>query len=118
MKLRINCTCESLKKSANCTINYGQNCWIAHAVIELFPHAEIGSIGIFPFFNLDDKFGAIALPYNAINAIDEFDNSTPEERLQMSPFSFEIEVPDEVIERIGISQVNEILSKSKNLERV
>ena len=54
----------------------------------------------------------------AAKFVAQFDGSTPEERVLLPEFSFEIDVPSEVIEKIGIGEVYRVLSESKTLELV
>jgi hypothetical protein len=50
--------------------------------------------------------------------IDTFDKKTPFERLEMDELSFEVDIPEEVIEEIGINEVHQILEKTPSLELV
>ncbi len=95
------------------------NCWVANAVRDIFPYAEVGSADINPFtYDLTVDVClidyCIPLPPNAIEMIREFDACegkaawlTVHNRLKLKPFSFIIDVPEEVIEQIDISAVYE-----------
>lgn len=137
MKILIKVTKEILEKSSRCIQETGFNCAIALAVREIFPNSWTRSAFIHildmnqlndtkikepkkSFGNLIDEFTLfmIQLPEEAQIFIDEFDSNGIKERLEMEPISFEIDVPDELINEIGISQVFKILSESKTLEHV
>lgn len=72
--------------------------------------------GINPMETLYDHL--IKVPKDARNFIINFDNSTPEQRLEMNEFSFEIDVPEELINEISIDEVHEVLKKTPSLELV
>jgi hypothetical protein len=118
-KLLIKITPEVLERAKMCGIeNTGENCAIAIAVRDIFPKAWIGRNLFFPFC---DKSGGksnteldVDLPYEATRFITHFDSLTPLERVALPPFSFTVTLPDEVVERIDISQV----WKSETLELV
>ena len=131
MKVKVNVTRDVLERSKMCghgdDIVISRHCGIAVAVIDLFPDANVQST----FINLLGCGGLMSylpalltqpdfcrLPYEAINFIDDFDYAEPEERVLMSPFSFEIEVPEYVINKIGIGEIYRVLSESKTLELV
>jgi hypothetical protein len=61
---------------------------------------------------------SVILPQIAKEFISEFDESMPDERVLMQPFSFEIEVPEYVISKIGISAIYKTLSESSTLSLV
>jgi hypothetical protein len=63
-------------------------------------------------------FGVIDLPDTATEFIFQFDSRRPADRLTMPEISFEVDVPSEMIEAIGIGQAYKILSESKTLELV
>lgn len=132
MEIKINITPEILKESMFCNIdnNVGTNCAIGRAICNLFgQHAWVnnGSIFIYkdkPVFDgrgLKIHMGKIArigFPNRISKFIKQFDMSSPEQREKMSPTSFKIKVPNEVIDLIGIGQVYKELSESKTLELV
>jgi hypothetical protein len=139
LKVQVNVTKEVLERTRFCGIdkrtgikleasksNTGRNCGIGDAVSDLLPTAWVGLFSIQLYDAVPDweytgehySFHDIPLPDEAREFISEFDNSTPEQRAAMQPISFTIEVPDSVIDKIGIEQVTEILSKSETLTRV
>ena len=122
MKILIKITKEVLEKTKMCN-EEGKNapatsCAIAYAVRDIFPKAWVERTRIL----INGWYGGgdtqSLLPFKAIAFIEDFDDSTPEERVNMNPFSFEIDVPDSVINEIGIGQVYKVLSESKTLEYV
>ena len=121
MKILIKITKNILERSMMCGQNLnkvGENCAVALALRDVFPNAYVtGS-----FINIEGGWGgtndSIMLPENAVCFIASFDVKKPHERPLMRLFSFEIDVPDSVIESIGIDEVKQILSNSKTLEYV
>lgn len=126
MKITVKITKDVLKRSMMCgTMSnlgaVGKNCAIALAVIDIFPDAIVGPQKIYPFGDYVNGDGnKIDLPWEAISFIFYFDDlkKTPEARLALPEFSFEIEVPHSVIEKIGIGEAYRVLSESKTLELV
>jgi len=131
MKVLIKVTEQILEKSRFCSQNnpdtankVGFNCAIALAIRDILPNAWVGGNCIYS--NIDNKIksvsdlgikdGDINLPTNAAEFISRFDRNRPEDRLNMEPISFEIDFPDELVEKIGIDEVKEILNNSKTLE--
>lgn len=126
MKLQINLTQEVLEQSKNCKNEPGENCAIANAIRDIFPEAMIGEEKIFfkkfaskPFdFFLNSKNESIQLPLIASEFIKTFDNLNAAQRVDMKPISFEITIPDSIIDDINISEIQDILSHSKTLQLV
>lgn len=136
MKIQINITKEVLRASMYCSTKgsqkeclIGQNCAIGMAIFRLFgqiswvdgDYIQIYRGGL--TFNegghiINDYQTRIPLPQVAKNFIKMFDSELPEFRPGMAPLSFEIDVPNEVIDMIGIGQVYKVLSESKTLELV
>lgn len=146
MKVLIKVTKEILERSKMCTSKIvegvGFNCAISLAIREIFPNAWVG--GDINLINMDyfnenlpklkmsqsfDEFMLlllleesrtciIKLPIEAQDFIEDFDNNSAQRRVEMEPISFEINVPDEIIEEIGINEVYKVLSESKTLEMV
>lgn len=136
MKLQINITKEILEQSMWCSTTIpsrsrcylynegvGFNCAVALAINKLLSHAWVcsGCIEIFEtldqFIN-DECAYKIPMPSQVEQFINMFDQKPPTERVNMTPFSFEIDVPDELINKIGIDEVYAILWQSKTLELV
>jgi hypothetical protein len=125
MKIKINVTRDVLERSKMCGLIPGKerfvtNCMLAVAFKDLFPesfvvarHANL--LGMCGMMTAPD---CVILPNIAAHNRCLFDGKTPEERVLMSPFSFEIEVPEYVIERIGISTIYKVLSESSTMEMV
>jgi len=137
MKIRIHVTEEVLKKTKFCgsvqsTMNgesITKSCAIAYAIRQLFPTAEVnyGRIYFIAPTNrnltsddYNDGRRCSILPFDARSFITTFDalSHQPNERLNLDPFSFDIDVPSEVIDQIGIGEAYRILSESKTLELV
>lgn len=121
-----------------------ENCAIALAVRELAPFASVQYRGIFwlkydstliTALQLNNKFSMAKavkevnmksirqILYTELddatwNMIDSFDRATPTERLVLPEFSFEVDFPDILINRIGINQIKEILKNSETLQEV
>jgi len=126
MKLKIKITQEVLEATKMCGINKfmledstndtkNQNCAITYACRKLFPDCCTGLTQIFGKF---DDFEIANLPKKATDFIEQFDTSTPEERVKMKPFEFEVELTEEVLDLISIDQITKVLEKSTTLEIV
>ncbi len=137
MKIQINVTKDILERSKMCGLtgtprNTGFNCAISLAIREIFPDAWVATCKIVPFlfkplYNIKEVMSyevdsvtedIIALPKEASEFINEFDRYGSERRSRMQPISFEIDVPDSIIEKIGISEAIEIIKNSETLELV
>lgn len=140
MKLEIHITKEVLEKSAMCGFypgtrqtegnNVSENCAVAIAVRDIFPDAAIGPETIHTFGTNCPYNMKIEMPLEAramIMQFDNFRNSTDHRynkedaiagRKAMEPMSFVVDVPDVVIDKIGINEVHEAVKKSKTLELV
>lgn len=119
MKIQINVTKEILEKSKMCNSKMviGENCAIALAIRDIFPKTYVGNGTIFIGANIFEA-DQIDLPRNVSKFIVRFDKASAEERILMKEFSFEIDVPEKLINQIGINQVKEILEKSSTLQLV
>jgi len=121
--MKIKVTKEILKKSMWCGTSAGRgqiitNCAVALAVRDIFPRATVGYSSISTGFNK-----IITMPPEVKLFIEYFDTLkyAPEERLKMSELEFEIEIPDEIISKIGngnIEEVKTIIRNSETLELV
>lgn len=121
MKIKIKVTKDILKRSAMCgtfsqIAKVIENCAIALAVREVFPNAVVGQTSIRPFgYNITPS---IELPRCAKHFIKLFDKSCPIQRVSMPEFEFTVDVPDSVIDKIGIKDAIDIINKSETLELV
>ncbi len=114
----------------NLNDNEGMNCAIAKAICNIFPNTLVGSEVIRFFNSLEDlytytsdyfnsiPYERVELPLNAIDFIMEFDDLDPLDRVQLEPISFEIDVPDSVIDKINIDEVKKLLKNSNTMELV
>lgn len=141
MKLKVKITKEILEKSMLCNTELdfsnkvGENCAIGLAINQLIKDCWVStdcivsSIKMFELKNKKDyEFKGVSndtnfpwrilLPKEAINFITKFDNlrNTPLERLKLPELEFEIELPQEYIDTIDISEAVEIINKSQTLE--
>lgn len=139
ISLRISITKETLKQSMWCGVLPGfsfkpAHCAIANALKDIFPDALVfgGSGWLLPFpdknltevmFMTDAEFAnlqrsgkVIELPPAVKDFIIEFDLAKPYQRPYLPEISFEIELPEWVIERIDISGVTNALRQHPNLE--
>lgn len=120
MTIHIHVTKEILEKTKSCKCQV-ESCAVSEAVREIFPGAYTLVLAMYPFPVSETDLGTdvIDLPVEAAQFILNFDRAGSDEcRAAMRPISFDIEVPDSVIQRIGISQVESILSNSLTLEKV
>ena len=147
-RLRINLTKEIIEKSAYCGIRNDEgeiltksnnpsvkgdsdktssNCAIALAIWDIFPKSNVEAENIV-FYDrteiingeefLCNNYESTELPEEARCFIDRFDSYGYEQRIRMTPFSFEIEVPDKVIDRISLDELKESLVNHPTLELV
>lgn len=117
MIILIKVTKDVLFKSKDCYNNAGINCAIAFAVRQIFPEAYVTEEVL--YFWEYQRHNA-NLPDEAIRFIALFDSLKryPGIRVDLPEMQFEIDVPSEVIDKIGIGQVYKILSESRTLELV
>ena len=131
-KLKISVTKEILEKSRHCSNGESQgfNCAVALSIRDIFPTAYCFQ-SVLLFFEEDlidwrrrglfsglSKYPHAIFPPAVFSWIKEFDNSTPEERITMQPISFEIEIPDAVIEQINIDELRPLLTNHPTIELV
>lgn len=124
MKLRIHVTKEIYRRSMMCgtgiTVSGAEvrkSCAIALAVRDMAPFAEVFKDYI---QWLGEDYGVGKLPLLAMEMILRFDllKDRPTERLNLPEFSFDVDFPDELVDRIGLSELKSILEKSETLEEV
>lgn len=127
MKLKIKVTKEILERSKFCgteetiknLIDHIQtNCAVALAVREIFPKCYVKTYTITEHFVKEMSAWEIPLPEEVSSFIEAFDSLEPEQRVQMTPFEFEIPIPQEVIDSISIEGIKELIKDSKTLELV
>lgn len=122
MKLKIQVTKQHIKDAMFCGLKssaVNTNCAIALAVRDIWPNAAVGMEAISTGGNGGDYLGFkpdINLPSKATEFIREFDTLRDkcESRLNISPITFTIDIPDSVIDRIDISAVE----RSETLELI
>lgn len=111
--LTINVTKDSIEKAIFCSkeINFSKtSCAIAHAVRDIFPTAII----YFNHIELDGK--RIALPTIASEFIEVFDRIEPNQRIKLKPISFQVSMPDEIIDKLNIDDLKQQLKNHPTLE--
>lgn len=120
--LTINITKDVLKEAMYCGtqgsgLSASSHCGIAVAIRDIFPNALVG-LNSFTVDSVAEHLTEISLPMNARKFISNFDwlVLTPSKRLDMEEFSFDITLPDKVIETIDIEEVKQILKDSKILQ--
>lgn len=142
--MKVSVTKEILEQSKNCNANIvkegiGFNCAISIAIRELLPTAWVTDTEIIVLKNVEDfyeiivngeeivengihgldNYAEIKLPEEGTDFVHAFDNYSSEKRVAMEPISFDIEIPDSVLETIGdMEEVNSIIANSKTLELV
>jgi hypothetical protein len=136
-KFKINVTKEIYESAKNCKSilpiskgnGIGSNCAIAKAVAVLFPDVWVETQKIDFVSDWHEyiegpsayvgKYGSVELPIEVQDMIILFDNTSVEDRPNLPEFSFEIEVPDTLLEKVvDISSIEEILKDCKSLELV
>ena len=128
IKLEISITQDILNRSANCVSNVGQNCAIGLAIFDIFGDKSWVESEQILISNTNYKEGnvyrnknviaRIPLSNEAQEFIDEFDESLPHQRKLMEPFTFEIDIPENVIEMINIDEIYKVLETSTCLKLV
>lgn len=125
--LRIKVTKDILEKSKFCGGSFeiendiASNCAISISIRDVFPEAYVEYSGIYLSKERRDKhfpFPDIRIPTVARNFITAFDVKKPYQRVQMNEIEFEVEVPDEVIEKINIDEIRPLLLNHPTLELV
>jgi hypothetical protein len=123
VKLTIKITKEILERSKGCAAHEsGKNCAIALAIRDIMPGAFVSNRYIFPMYYKKDHSNfaeidlpSIDLPSIAINFISRFDAMLPEDRVFMEEIEFEVEIPDDFIQLIDISEVQKVLENHPTL---
>ncbi len=123
MEIKIHVTKEILERSKMCgtgdefTIaSITKSCAIALAVRDLIPNVEVEKTSIYLLY--ESKSVKVAeLPLSAQVFIKTFDKAKPEERTEMEPFSFIVDV-DVTKLPISIEEVYQVLDKCPTLEAV
>lgn len=135
MTILVKVTKEIIKLSAKCDSNFSprmeydlykditKTCAVSRAIVDLLPDAFVFQMSIRFFHTFDDyrkslHYVYISLPNKVHTWIKEFDSLTPSARLMMDPIEFEIDIPSNLIDKIGISEVYKVLSESPTLELV
>lgn len=113
-KLQIKVTKAILNKSAYCgytkedgtyiasdEASVAANCAVALAIRDIFPLAFVSPDQIIPFGDAyySHMYSEIQLPVVATQFIMEFDDTLPVDRKKMEPFDFEVEIPDDVLDK-------------------
>jgi hypothetical protein len=127
MKLTIKITKDILERSKLCGLDnklIGKNCAIACAVRDIFPYTEVTDTKIFLFdreipddeYRPNEAICKIPLPKEATEFIVEFDNTSSRNRPFMNSVEFDIEIPDEIIEKIvDIEDIKTIIVETPHL---
>ena len=125
MKLKIKITYEVLTTTRMCGIddfmledseNCGnsRNCAITYACRKLFTGCVTGGDAIY----LESGDTIANLPKIASDFIKRFDKATSDERVNIKPFEFEIELTKEALDLITIDEITKVLETSTTLEAV
>lgn len=126
-KLKISVTKDILEKTKLCghynndTNNVVSNCAVALAVRDIFPHAQVGYGTIAPFSASNDLSYynlSIDLPEEVTHYIKAFDRLSPDKRPSLHEIEFEVEICDEIINKIDIQEVQNILRNHPTLSLV
>ena len=119
--IRVNVTKKVIEKSKSCGSKkycknlvpgedtYTSNCAIANAVWDIIPNITVSDNAV-NFFNIKGDFLSwCKLPEEAQRFIEKFDKLQGEERLSLKPISFELKIPDSVIDNISIEEITKRL---------
>lgn len=120
MKIKIHVTKDILERSKMCGVKKNSltvhSCAVAIAVKDIFKSVAVDGITICVYHKIG--YTEIDLPEEARIFIRVFDNCKPKDRVLLPEFSFEITIPDSVIDKIGIEQATHLINESKTLELV
>ena len=111
--IRVNVTKKVIEESRFCGEqnwgNYASNCAIAKALWDIIPNVSVLETEVMFFDKNKGCIGISDLPHSAMYFIGKFDRSTPDEILSLEPISFELEIPDTVIDNISIEEITKRL---------
>lgn len=96
------------KNKINGLDGYMSNCAIAKAIWDIIPNICVLTQEVM-FYSKTSCLGVSDLPKKAVRFVDKFDRSSPAERLSLEPISFELEIPDTVIDNISIEEITKRL---------
>lgn len=117
-QLKITVTKDIIINSIKCDT---RNCAIAVAIRDIFPKAFVTDNEI--FFDGADEFDCpisetTLLPIEAQEFIQVFDKATPKKRKQMDEISFNITIPDSIIQKINIDEIKPLLENHPTLQLI
>ena len=115
-KLKIKVTKDILERSKNCgddghTV---KSCAVAVAVRDIFPCSSVTYRYIRPF----SSDLVIDLPKEVGGYIYKFDSTSTDERPSLPEFEFEVEISDEIIEKINIEELKPLLQNHPTLQLI
>jgi hypothetical protein len=100
------------------------NCAIALAIWDVIPFISVDFCTI-DFYTPKEYLSEVGRPYATTHLCEEaqalinrFDNSTPEGRRNMEPLSFELDIPDSVVENVSIEEITRLIEKCPTVELV
>lgn len=123
-KLRITVTKEILERSKDCGAGdfIPTNCAISLAVRDVFPLAAVYGTGRLSFlggsYDKLNNSNSVILSKEARSYVFKFDRTPSERRPFMPEFSFEISIPDEVLNEINIDELKPLLENHPTLELI
>lgn len=122
-KLTITVTKEILEKSKMCGVKgqiglVSENCAIALAIRDIFPNAKISlsSTSLVMGYFGKNVFGVIDHPNDMTEYIKLFDSTFSFDRPHLPEASFEIDIPDAVIDTINIDSIKPLLINHPTLK--
>jgi hypothetical protein len=97
----------------------GDKCPIAVAIKHIFPEVHVSDHFIYPFGrDIEKKIDLPAVAQHFVNLFDSL-RPIPRTRLLIPAFDFDIDIPDEVIEKIDIRElISTAHEKSAAVDRV
>ena len=118
IKLQVKVTKEILRESMYCGMDGklpNSNCAVALAVRQIFPKASVGSVGYLPFGYIGNQ-----IKHDGSEFISLFDSlkSTPEKRLSIPETTVTLDITDEILERINLEDMSNMVSKIEHLELI
>ena len=91
------------------------DCAIQTCIKQIFPNSLVEYDFIHVYLENDEEPVLIDLPDVARDFIKVFDKSSPGERASMNELEFAIEIPDELLDRIDLSEIKAMLTANVSM---
>ena len=92
------------------------DCAIQKCIKQIFPDALVEYDFIHVYLENEDEPVLIDLPDEAIDLIKVFDRSNPNERAAMKELEFSIDIPEALLSKIDLSEINDVLTTKQSTQ--